>query len=153
MFETKTIHSVLKSYDVFHNDLVVCDRGDGIKERPQNVWVYCGHEYSERLYEEFFGTVRKSSMDNHVKWSRPFADALKSEYERVRDLRSLKQYKGESGTVMLPYCTLPSTLHVERSVNPLLSLKREGLVRLARKNATSLSEIEKLIYTSNERNL
>ena len=151
MFETKNIHSVLKSYDVFHNDLVVCDRGDGIKENSQNVWVYCGHEYSERLFEEFYGTVKKLSMDKKVQWSRQFADALKSEYERIQGLRSLRQYKGDSGTVMLPYCTLPSTLQVERSVNPLLSLRREALVRLAKKNVSNLAEIEKVIYTSNER--
>lgn len=148
LFEVRDTSDIITTYDAFHNDFLVATTASGEFVDPRSVMVYVGHEYSERLYDELVATATSR------KWKPSFVAAIHKEYERIKALRKLK-YKAD-GTMLLPQCTVPSTLDVERAVNPLLSLKREALVSCRRQETrskflTKPSIVEQLIYVSDER--
>jgi hydroxyacylglutathione hydrolase len=148
MFEVRNVNDVLSTYDAFHNDyLVSSDPYTGATVDANNVHVFVGHEYSEKLYAELYETSQT------MKWKQESQKVVATEYARVKRLRKLtKRTVDGEVEVALPFCTVPSTLSIERHANPLLSLQRSALVELRRKeernSSVSISDVEKVIYTS-----
>jgi hydroxyacylglutathione hydrolase len=136
MFEVKSVQDVLQTYDLFFDDKVL--KHSHFHRAPvleEDVLVYVGHEYTERLFDELCAAASSIPAAEQ----QPYDQALLNKGREVKRLRSCR------GASHPPQCTVPSTLYIERRTNPLLTLQRDVLA------SHHGDGLENLIYTSRQR--
>lgn len=140
-FEAKQVGDVLKTHDVFLSN-VITSNASGQQVPSTHVFVYVGHEYSERLYRELAVPLLKKRDTGEL--NRREQMTIKK-FDAMLELRRAKEL----------FCTVPSTLSEERYLNPLLSLERSVLEELEHQQLSGkrihTEVIENAIYTSPRR--
>ncbi|CAJ1023517.1 Metallo-beta-lactamase superfamily, putative [Leishmania guyanensis] len=168
-FETASVAQIMKARATFLKDpRMRTQPGTGQEVTDEDILLYVGHEYTERLLTEVM-----TLMTRVITRSRAPCDPRCKDYVRaVADsLREVKMLRTESDGLTdaahigcetdtqkprfrLPSCTVPSSLAVEKTVNPLLTVDDEVLVALAKAEKDGpidSNEVERAIYCSDRR--
>ncbi|EPY28254.1 hydroxyacylglutathione hydrolase [Strigomonas culicis] len=138
--------------------------------RPEDVYIYAGHEYTERLLTEIKSLMARQkakpgAQSDEAAYASADAPAylqhVSAALAEVARLRTASDGLAEAnprGSMRLPFCTMPSSLTLERRVNPLLTLCPAVLERLLAEEQRaggleSATEIETAVYCSLNRQL
>ncbi|KAH9577595.1 hypothetical protein LSM04_008945 [Trypanosoma melophagium] len=163
MFEVSSLAEVIQTAELFLGKYLQIHPVNKKLVSPDNVLVYVGHEYTERLLGELVrhhGEEKKS--DGVETGIQKYRKELRIAMDLTRQLRStlvedgiindVPLNNGVESTWSLPACTVPSTLAIERKTNPLLTLKRSAFEE-ANKDRFSSNKLQGIIYTSIERDV
>ncbi|KAK7198341.1 Metallo-beta-lactamase superfamily [Novymonas esmeraldas] len=167
-FETVSVKQIMKTRATFLEDARVRTQpGTGQEVEEDDVLLYVGHEYTERLLTEVLTLMTrvvssKESCDIRGKrYVRVVAEALRGvkvmrvESDGLKDAAGMGREKdGKQLQFRLPCCTVPSSLAVERGVNPLLTIDDEVLALLAEAEKDGVMDsnaVERAIYCSDRR--
>ncbi|RNF20760.1 hydroxyacylglutathione hydrolase [Trypanosoma conorhini] len=162
MFEVTAVDEVAQTRDLFFSERLRTHPATKKVFSAEDVLVYVGHEYTERLIGELLKLHAKDPNKAEVNPEmRKYRNALRAAERTTRLLRStcvpddIGKYvplREVSDTPWrLPGCTVPSTLAVEQRSNPLLTVKRSLLESLQGGGSSVLNELQKNIYASSER--
>ncbi|AYU82687.1 Metallo-beta-lactamase superfamily, putative [Leishmania donovani] len=170
-FETVSVAQIMKARATFLEDpRMRAQPGTGQEVAEEDVLLYVGHEYTERLLAEVVTLMtrvttrsRTPSDPRGKEYLRAVADALdgvkmlRTESDELTDAARMGcEADRQKPQVLLPSCTVPSSLAVEKVVNPLLTVDDEVLTALkeAEKHGPMDSnEVERAIYCSDRRRL
>ncbi|CBZ30451.1 conserved hypothetical protein [Leishmania mexicana MHOM/GT/2001/U1103] len=170
-FETVSVAQIMKARATFLEDpRMRTQPGTGQEVAEEDILLYVGHEYTERLLAEVVTLMTRVTTRSQTP-----SDPRGKQYVReVADaLRGVKMLRTESGGLKdaarmaceadrqksqfpLPSCTVPSSLAVEKAVNPLLTVDDEVLAALKEAEKHSpmdANEVERAIYCSDRRRL
>ncbi|KAG5468388.1 hypothetical protein LSCM1_02368 [Leishmania martiniquensis] len=171
LFEVASIDQIMKARATFLKDpRMRTQPATGQKVEEEDILLYVGHEYTERLLSEVVTLITRV-----LEKSRSSGDSRGREYARAvaEALRGVKMLRIESdgledasGTgceterqkpqFRLPSCTVPSSLAVEKIVNPFLTVDDEVLAALReteKYGSMDSCELERCIYCSERRRL
>ncbi|ESL09035.1 hydroxyacylglutathione hydrolase [Trypanosoma rangeli SC58] len=163
MFEVTSVDEVVQTRELFFSDRL---RTHPVTKKivpAEDVLVYVGHEYTERLISEMLKLHARDPNKEEVNPEmRKYRKALREAERATRLLRSARKPDYITHSVplketintpwMLPACTVPSTLAIEQRTNPLLTVKRSVLEAIQEDNSFS-NKIQRIIYASPERHI
>ncbi|ORC93746.1 putative hydroxyacylglutathione hydrolase [Trypanosoma theileri] len=165
MFEVRSLDEVIQSSELFLGQKLQIHPSNKQLVSSNNVLVYVGHEYTERLLRELINLQKgeeDKGTDGVETGNQKYRKELRIAMGLTRQLRStfmqddiMNAVPLESGVESLwslPACTVPSTLAIERKTNPLLTLKRSAFEQ-ANTDRFSTNKLQGIIYTSNERDI
>jgi hydroxyacylglutathione hydrolase len=141
MFESSPA-DVLRTYDTLHGLAgSYAAAAGGPPLAADDVLVYVGHEYSQRLYAELAERLAKNG--SNVLTSDRAAAAQRRDIFAARLAAIARATEAHQ-------CTLPSTLAIEAASNPFLTVQRSVLEGLHARGAPA-SEVESAVYLSTVR--
>ncbi|EKF33595.1 hypothetical protein MOQ_002534 [Trypanosoma cruzi marinkellei] len=163
MFEVTTVDEVIQTRDLFFSHRMRTHPTNNKIFSADDVLVYVGHEYTERLVTEILKLHEGDSSKKETNAElRNYLQALRTVMRSARMLRSSRHLDDISVSVpfgdntkspwSLPACTVPSTLAIEKRTNPLLTVKRAVLEDL-REGDFLPNKIQAFIYASLERHV
>lgn len=174
-FETVSVREIMKARAAFLEDpRIRTQPGTGQEVAEEDVLLYVGHEYTERLLSEVASLMARilkpdaSSTGDDGKapdprarlYVRGLADALRGvkvlrvESDGLKDAARMGSSEGPKAEFRLPSCTVPSSLAVEKTVSPLLTVDDEVLAALAdveKSGEMDSNAVERAIYCSDRR--
>ncbi|KAG5494073.1 hypothetical protein JKF63_01907 [Porcisia hertigi] len=167
-FETASVTQIMKVRATFLEDpRMRTQPGTGQEVAEEDVLLYVGHEYTERLLTEVVTLMARavtsdpSSDPRGKQYARKVAEALhgvkvlRIESDGLKDAAHMGQkVDGQKPPFRLPLCTMPSSLKVEKTVNPLLTVDEEVLAALAeaeKDKPMDSNAVERAIYCSDRR--
>ncbi|KAG8344009.1 hypothetical protein TRVL_05160 [Trypanosoma vivax] len=161
-FELTNVDEALQVYDLF-NDCNTWKHPVTGQTVPQDaVLVYVGHEYTAMLLKQLnhIGALRKSCKEKCNSENENFHHSVQRAYTETRQLRNTytsdNTYRNVGDSVspndplVLPACTVPSTVSIERKINPLLTLRRCDLIALKLKRCPQTSLMEAMYVSRSE---
>ncbi|EPY34955.1 hydroxyacylglutathione hydrolase [Angomonas deanei] len=187
LFELTTVRQLLHCYDAFHcgEEKKECginypsfwksESGLCTKVPDDHIYIYTGHEYTETLLSQVDQLManRLTQLDGPTVKIHPGVLASLKQYKEhldkaITEVKFLRQCsdglkhvheKGAHTATKLPFSTMPTTLSLEKQINPLLTLSRDSLEGLLRKEEEcakdgmpfSKTEADSLIYTTANR--
>ncbi|KEG15322.1 putative hydroxyacylglutathione hydrolase [Trypanosoma grayi] len=163
MFELTSVDEVMQTFDLFHGDKTRTHPVTKQTLLPDDVLLYVGHEYTERLLDELYKMHVKGPGSNEIGTEMStYRKELRLAMGVTRQLRFTRAKDDITSLVRLdekssdpwklPACTVPSTLTIERKINPLLTIKRSVLEQL-RVDSCSPNKLMSTIYGSVERHI
>lgn len=164
-FETTSVKQIIQTRDAFLSDSRL--RVHPVTHQPvapEDVLLYVGHEYTERLLEEVNQIMKKQldKLEDPPQGAKAFQQAvaealgevkeLRTESDGLRDAASVgEETPGRDGrpAFKLPSCTVPSTLAQEERINPLLTTDSAELDALAAAGVPfDAAMMERVVYCS-----
>lgn len=170
-FETVSVTQIIKTRETFLDDPRIRSQpATGAEVAEEDVLLYVGHEYTERLLQEVVTLMtrvvnsRGAAADQRgLRYIRTTKDALRGvkvlreESDGLKDASLVGRNDGKQKPAFrLPSCTIPTSLAVEKAVNPLLTVDDEELAALARtekEGEMDLNAVERAIYCSDRRTM
>ncbi|KAG5491767.1 hypothetical protein JIQ42_01675 [Leishmania sp. Namibia] len=169
LFEAASVSQIMKARAAFLEDpRMRTQPGTGQKVGEEDVLLYVGHEYTERLLSEVVKlmtrVLEKSSTPGDPRgrqYVRAVTEALRGvkllrlESDGLEDAACMGCEAGrQKPQFRLPSCTVPSSLAVEKTVNPLFTVTDEVLDALAemeKEGPVDSGKVEQAIYCSERR--
>ncbi|GET92408.1 hypothetical protein, conserved [Leishmania tarentolae] len=169
LFETVSVAQIMKARATFLEDpRMRTQPATGQEVAEEDILLYVGHEYTERLLEEVLTLMTrfmaKSGMPSDPRGKQyvsEVADALRGvkmlrmESDGLKDAARMGcEEDSQKPRFLLPSCTVPSSLAMERAVNPLLTVDDEVLAALLeteKHGPMDSNEVERAIYCSDHR--
>ncbi|KPI86733.1 hypothetical protein ABL78_4203 [Leptomonas seymouri] len=168
-FETVSLTQIMKTRNTFLEDSRIRTQpatGQAVAE--EDVLLYVGHEYTEQLLQEVVALMTRVVKDRGAKADKRGMRYITEAEEALRGVKVLREESdglkdasliGQDGSMQkpvfrLPSCTVPTSLAVEKTINPLLTVDDEELAALARtekEGELDSSAVERAIYCSDRR--
>lgn len=164
-FETTSLDDIRRTRACFLDALRVAQHP--ATHQPvadEDILIYAGHEYTERMVKEVHRIIQKTLVLERTESGKRYENALSTALVEVQELRmsssglekavSAGKAADTAELHHLPGCTLPSTLAIEKLINPLLTVSDASLSSVPLMGGeVDLKALEKVIYCSTDRHM
>jgi hydroxyacylglutathione hydrolase len=168
-FETVSITQIVKARATFLEDnRIRTQPATGQVVAEEDVLLYVGHEYTERLLQEVVKLMTRAVQSRGSEVDKRGLHYIRAAAEALRGVKVLREESDglkdaslvgrddvkQKPTFRLPSCTIPTSLAVEKRVNPLLTVDKEvlaGLAQTEKAGEMDASAVERAIYCSDRR--
>ncbi|KPA82435.1 hypothetical protein ABB37_03503 [Leptomonas pyrrhocoris] len=168
-FETVSVTQIIKARETFLVDSRIRTQpATGQEVADEDVLLYVGHEYTERLLEEVVKLMTRAVQgrgaaadERGIRYIQMAAEALRGvkvlreQSDGLKDASLIGQDDSKQRPAFrLPSCTVPTSLAMEKTVNPLLTVDAAELAELARtekEGGMDASAVERTIYGAGRR--
>lgn len=168
-FETVSVTQIMKTrHDFLEDERIRTQPATGQAVAEEDVLLYVGHEYTERLLQEVVTLMTRVLKGRGEEADRRGVRYIKAAAEALRGVKVLREESDglkdaslmgrddvkQKPAFRLPSCTMPTSLAMEKAVNPLLTVDDEELAALARtekEGEMDSNAVERAIYCSDRR--